>query len=501
MGEHFDRLRQRLATIHNIDGAIGVLGWDQQTYMPPAGARARAEQMATLGQISHDLFISEETGELLQAAAEDVRDLPYESDEASLVRVSMRDYQQRRKIPAELVAEITRHGSTAYAVWTQARREDDYDAFAPYLQKTVEYSRQVAELLGYEEQLYDALLDQFEPGMTTSQVLKLFDELKQTLVPLVQRIADGAARIDDSFLHQDADEAKQETFGKMVAERYGYDFNRGRLDRTVHPFETAFSRDDVRITTRYEPNLFTSALFSTLHETGHALYEQGVGENLEGTILARGTSLGVHESQSRMWENVIGRSRDFWEQFYPVLQQTFPAQLAEVDLERFYRAVNKVEPSLIRIEADEVTYNLHIMLRLEMELGLLSGEVTVQDAPHIWNEKMQSYLGVTPPTNALGILQDVHWSNGIMGYFTTYSLGNILSLQFFEKAVEARPEIPQEIRRGSFDSLRGWLTENVYRHGRKFTPVELVKRATGGEIRTAPYLNYLQTKFADVYAL
>jgi carboxypeptidase Taq len=501
MSEQFDRLRERLAVVHNLNRANSVLGWDQHTYMPPGGSAARGEQMATIGRIAHEMLVADETGELIRAATNEVKDLPRESDDASLVRVAQRDYDHQRKIPADLVAEMTRHAAEAFQVWARAREENKYPDFAPYLKKTVEYSCRVAELLGYEDRPYDALLDIFEPGMKTAQVESIFEELKKDLVPLVRAIAERRERVDDSVLHQPYDEAKQESFGKMVAQLYGYDFTRGRLDRTVHPFETSFSRNDVRITTRYESDFLNPALFSTLHETGHGLYEQNVGESLEGSLLASGASHGLHESQSRMWENVVGRSRGFWEHFYPQLQQAFPEQLKNVDLGTFYKAVNKVDPSLIRVEADEVTYNLHIMLRFEMELALLEGSISVDEAPEAWNQKMQSYLGIVPPTDSEGILQDIHWSSGLMGYFTTYSLGNILSIQLFDMAVKQRPEIPQEIGHGQFNTLRGWLEENLYRHGRKFEPNELVERITGEPIQSRSYMRYLKEKFGEIYEL
>ena len=499
MGEHLDRLKQRLADVHNLSRANFVLSWDQQTYMPPGGARARAEQMATVARLSHELFTSEETGELLQAVTEEVADLPYESDDASLVRVAQRDYEKSCKIPNELVAEMRRHASLANPIWVQARKESNFAAFAPCLQRTIDLSRELAEHLGYQERLYDALLDQFEPGMKASQVQSIFDDLKGELIPLVQAIAEKAERVDDAVLHQEFDEGKQEAFGTMVVERFGYDFSRGRLDRTVHPFATPFSRNDARITTRYEPNFLNPALFGTMHEAGHAMYEQGVSESLEGTLLARGTSLGFHESQSRMWENVVGRSLPFWQHFYPQLQETFP-QLAGTSLETFYGAINKVSPSYIRVEADEVTYNLHIMLRFEMEMDLLEGRYPVEDAPEVWNQKMTSYLGLRPPTHALGILQDIHWTSR-MGYFPTYSLGNILSIQLYDKAVQEQPEIPEQIAQGEFGGLRGWLTEQVYQHGRKFEPNELIERATGEPLQTRSYMTYLKNKYNAIYGL
>lgn len=501
MVQHLDQLKERLADAHNLARASAVLGWDQQTYMPPGGAAARAEQLATLSRLAHSIFVADETGELLQRASDEIKGVPQESDEAALVRVAQRDYAQDRRIPERLVVETRRHGALAHNIWVQARTENNFDLFAPCLEKTVDLSKQWADYLGYEDRRYDALLDQYEPGMKAAQVEAIFNDLKRDLIPLIHAISDHAGAVDDAVLHQPFDEVRQEAFGKMVAERYGYDFSRGRQDRTVHPFETTFSRNDVRITTRFDPTFLNPALFGTMHETGHALYEQGVGTSLEGTLLARGTSLGVHESQSRMWENVVGRSRGFWQHFYPELQQTFPEQLDGADLDTFYRAINRVEPSLIRVEADEVTYNMHIMLRFEIEMDLLDDRYPVREAPAVWNDKMEEYLGIRPPTDTQGILQDIHWSGGMMGYFPTYSLGNILSVQFYEAAVRAHPRIPEEITQGRFDTLRGWLTDNVYQYGRKFEPNELVQRATGEPLQSRSYMSYLQRKYGEIYGL
>lgn len=500
MGEHLEQLKERLADVHNLGRATSVLNWDQHTYMPPGGAPARAEQLATVSRLAHEIFIDGETGELLELASREVADLPSDSDDASLVRVAQRDYDKATRVPTSLVAEMKKQAALANPIWVRARQKNDFALFAPCLERTIQLSRELAEHLGYEEHLYDALLDEFEPGMKSAQVKAIFDELKADLVPLVQAISDRVDRVDDSVLHQPFDELKQEAFGKMVAERLGYDFSRGRQDRTVHPFETTFSRNDVRITTRFELNFLNAALFGTMHETGHALYEQGIGESLEGTLLARGTSLGVHESQSRMWENVVGRGHLFWQHFYPSLQQTFPDQLASTPLETFYAAINKVQPSFIRVEADEVTYNLHIMLRFEMEMDLLEDRYPVSEAPQVWDQKMESYLGIRPPTDTLGILQDIHWTN-VMGYFPTYSLGNILAVQFYDAAVKQVPEIPGQIAQGSFDGLRGWLRENVYQYGRKFEPTELIQRATGEPLQSRSYIAYLTCKYGEIYGL
>lgn len=501
MGENLDRLKERLTEIRNLEQANAVLAWDQQTYMPPGGGPARAAQMATLARMAHEMSSSTEMGGLIRAAASEVADLPAGDDDASMVRVAQRDYDKFVKVPSALIGELTTHGSLAQGVWAKAREENDFASFAPYLEKTIELSRRLAEHLGYQDHLYDALLDIFEPGTKTAQVRAIFDDLKRDLVPMVRAIAERADRADDALLHQPFDEGQQEDFGRMAVERYGFDFSRGRQDRALHPFCTEFSVNDVRITTRFDPQWLNPALFGTMHEAGHGMYEQGVAQELDGTNLAGASSLGVHESQSRMWENVVGRGRGFWQHFYPRLQETFPDQLSTVDLETFYRAINKVEPSLIRVEADEVTYNLHIMLRFEMEVDLLEGKYPVSEAPAIWNQKMQEYLGITPPDDTLGILQDIHWASGTMGYFPTYSLGNILSLQLYDQAVRDVTEIPEQLARGEFDGLRGWLTEHIYRYGRKFEPNELVERATGQPLQSRSYMRYLQEKFGEVYDL
>jgi carboxypeptidase Taq len=359
----------------------------------------------------------------------------------------------------------------------------------------------LAEVLGYEDRIYDPLLDQYEPEMKTAQVSAIFDNLKGELLPLVKAISESARAVDDSIIRQPYDERKQWDFGLEIIKDFGFDFTRGRQDKSVHPFTTSFSINDVRLTTRVDPNYLPTALFGTLHECGHGLYEQGVSPSLERTSLDDGASLGVHESQSRLWENLVGRSREFWSHYFPRFQAFFPDQLTGVDVETFYRAVNRVEPSFIRVEADEVTYNLHILLRFELENEMLEGKVKIAELPEAWNAKMQGYLGVIPPNAALGVLQDVHWSGGMLGYFPTYSLGNLISVQFFDKAKADIPSLPDQIAAGKFDQLLSWLRENVHRHGRKYTPAEMVKRVTGNELTAANYVAYIKSKFSDIYGL
>ncbi len=495
-------LKTHLADVIHLQHAAGVLGWDQQTYMPPGGAEARAEQLATLSRLAHEMFVAETTGALLQQAAAEVDGAGYDSDEAALVRVVQHDYDLATRVPTKLVEEIARTTTLAHEVWAKARQANDFASFAPMLDKIYDLMRQQADALGYEDRMYDALLDQYEPGMKTAQVEALFAELREELVPFVAAIFERLDAVDDTPVKLNYDVDKQAEFGLKVIEQLGYDMTRGRQDKAVHPFTTEFSINDVRITTRYQEDWMPAALFGSIHEAGHAMYEQGSDPRLEGTMLAGGTSLGVHESQSRMWENLVGRSRGFWQYFYPDLQKLFPEQLGAVNLDAFYKAINAVSRSLIRVEADEVTYNLHIMLRFEMENDLLEGKLAVNDAPDYWNAKMDSYLGITPPDNGKhGVLQDVHWSSGLVGYFPTYSLGNFLSVQYWDKALADVPSIPDDIASGNFATLLDWLRANIHVHGRKYWPTELTERVTGEPIQVRSFMRYLKDKYTPIYDL
>lgn len=500
MQQKLEILQAKLKEVKHLRDIEALLGWDQQVLMPPGGAEARAEQMATLSKMAHELFVADEIGILLEELAQ--AQFPYDSNEASLVRVVRRDYDQARKLPAALVAELSRTFALAQQIWAKAKSEHDFSQFQNILTKIVDLNIDVAETLGYEEQLYDALLDQFEPGMKTTEVNRVFETLKAELVPLVQAITEQTEHVDDTILNQEFNETAQWDFGLLPLQAIGFDFERGRQDKSVHPFTISFSINDVRITTRVFKNQFTSALFGTLHEGGHALYEQNSDPDLEGTLLAGGTSMGVHESQSRLWENVLGRSREFWEFYYPRLQEFFPTQLNNVTLDTFYRAINKVTPSLIRVEADEVTYNLHIFLRFELEQDLLEGRLKVADLPEAWNAKMQAYLGLTPPHDGLGVLQDIHWSGGSMGYFPTYTLGNVMSLQFYRHTIHDIPDLPQQFSRGEFGSLLNWFKDKIHRHGRKYTANELLQRVTGAPgLDAQPYLQYIKQKYSAIYGL
>ncbi len=394
--QYLDELKIRLREVDDLSSAAALLSWDQTTYMPPGGGAARGRQLATLGQIAHEKFIDAAVGRLLDALRAYEEQLPYDSDDASLIRVTRRDYDRLVKVPAEFTARLEGHMATTYQVWTEARPKDDFGAVRPYLEKTLDLSRELAEFFPGYQHIADPLIDFADSGMTAQTVRTLFDDLRRELVPIVQAIT-SQAPADDSCLRQAFPEAQQWAFGEAVVKQIGYDFSRGRQDKSAHPYTTKFSLGDVRITTRVNPNDLREALFATVHEAGHAMYEQGIRAELEATPLGRGASAGVHESQSRLWENRVGRSRGFWHQFYPALQAAFPGQLGSVPREAFYRAVNKVERSLIRVEADEVTYNLHVMLRFGLELDLLEGELPVKDLPEAWRARFQEDLSTTAP--------------------------------------------------------------------------------------------------------
>ncbi len=494
-------LKTRLAEIADLNGAASVLGWDQLTYMPQGSAPARGRQLATLAKLAQEKFIDPAIGKLLDDLRPYEESLPFEDDDASLIRVTRRDYERATRVPPEFTARFSAHAAEAYMAWAEARPANDFAKVRPYLEKTLDLSRELANFFPGYEHIADPLIDFADYGMKAASVRSLFADLRAAQVPIVQAIT-SQEPADDSCIRKHFPEAEQMAFGEEVVRQIGYDFERGRIDKTHHPFTTSFSIGDVRITTRVKENYLGECLFSNIHEAGHAMYEQGVDMKYDGTPLAGGTSAGVHESQSRLWENVVGRSLDFWEYFFPKLQKAFPEQLKGVSLETFYRAINKVERSLIRTDADEVTYNLHVMLRFEFELSMLEGSLAVKDLPEAWRERFRADIGITPPDDKDGCLQDVHWYGGIIGgAFQGYTLGNVMGAQFYAEALKAHPEIPGEMKQGKFDTLHKWLIENIYRHGRKFTAPELVKRVTGSEVTIEPYIAYLKAKYGQLYKL
>ncbi len=494
-------LKTLLAEVSDLNNAAAVLAWDQATYMPPGGAPARGRQMAALARIAQEKFIDKKIGKLLDDLRPYEESLPYDSDEASLIRVTRQDYERAVKIPPEFVAEFNVHSAETYQMWTEARPADDFARVRPNLERTLDLSRQLADFFpGYEHNA-DPLIDFMDYGMKASSVRALFAELRAELVPIVKAIA-SQPPADDSCLRKHYPEAGQLEFGENVVRQLGYDFERGRIDKTPHPFMTSFSIGDVRIATRVREDYLGDTLFSNIHEAGHAMYEQGNDSAHESTPLAGGTSAGVHESQSRLWENIVGRSRGFWEHFYPKLQARFPEQLKGVSLDEFHRAINKVEKSLIRTDADEVTYNLHVMLRFDLELQMLEGTLSVRDLPEAWHARFESDFGVVPPDDRDGVLQDVHWYSGVIGgVFQGYTLGNVMSALFYAEALKAHPEIPGDMKQGKFDTLHNWLIQNIYRHGRKHNAPELVEKVTGGDLTIKPYIEYLHTKYGELYSL
>lgn len=498
----FAEFKSRLMEIADLNKAAGLLGWDQRVMMPPAGAAVRAEVLATLGKIAHEKFTSDEMGKLLEDLRPYEESLPYDSDEASLIRVARRDYEKSVRVPASLRAEMSRASAQAQQVWVEARQRSDFNHFLPMLERQIELRHRYIECFPPAEDPYDILLDDYERDMRSAEVQQTFERLKQGLVPLIQLIQENTDRVSDAPLHGYFPIEQQKTFCTEVVKHFGFNENSWRLDATVHPFESSIATNDIRITTRYFEDFISPALFGSMHECGHGLYENGVSSSLERTLLARGTSLGFHESQSRMWENLVGRSLPFWKYFYPKLQQVFPQQFSMVRLEEFYRAINKVQPSFIRVEADEATYNLHIILRFEIEREMIHGEISLKDLPEVWNSRFREYLGLSIPNDSLGVLQDIHWSMGLIGYFPTYSLGNIISCQIWEKVMAAIPDLYDQFERGQFMPLREWLRGNLHRHGRKYSPKETLQKVTGkAEIDVEPYLRYLNTKFSEIYGL
>ena len=487
-----DRLKELLAEVDDLRKAATLLFWDQRVMMPSGGAEARADASATVGRLAHEKFVSNEIGELLDGLNED--DYDYESVEASLIRVTRRDYEKAVRVPPELTGEMRRSSALGLAAWGPARTNSDFAALLPHLERNLELRHRYVECFEPPDETYDVLLDDYEPLMKTAEVREIFEGLKRDLIPLIQEIGE-AGEVEDSFLRGKFDADTQREFTFTVLRRFGFTDDEWRLDTTAHPFMCSPGHGDVRLTTNFRPDDLTS-IFASMHEFGHGVYEWGVDPSLARTPLGSGVSLGVHESQSRTWENLIGRSRAFWRFFYPQLQELFLQQLGSVDEEAFYRAVNKVHPSLIRIDADEVTYNMHIILRFELEQELIDSRLDSKDLPHAWNARMGEYLGVDVPDDARGVLQDMHWAGGSIGYFPTYSLGNVMSVQIWERMKEDVGDVDDQFERGEFREVRAWLRSHLYVLGRKFTPQETIERVTGSRIDAGPYVRYLREKLA-----
>lgn len=490
-----DHLHALIGEVMDLRHAADLIEWDERVYMPQGGVTVHGEMGATLRRLAHEKFIAPHMGEAIAAAQRHVADLDPDADAAREVAVTARDYDKATRVPADFVAEHAAAASAAQHVWAQARAASDFRLFQPHLEKMIELKRRYVTFFPPADHPYDVLLDDYEPGLKTADIRQLFDQLRTRQVAIIRAVAERPAAAD-GFLSAPYAESDMWSFAVDVITAFGFDWGRGRQDKSVHPFATGIGASDVRITTRWVEGQPLSLLFGTMHEAGHALYEQGVSAAHQRTLLEGGASLGIHESQSRMWENLVGRSRPFWEHFYPRLQARCRPQLGDVDLERFYRAINRVRPSLIRVEADEATYNLHVMLRVELELALIDGTLRVADLPEAWNARMQEYLGLTPPDDARGVLQDIHWSAGLFGYFATYTLGNVIAAQLWERFRAEHPSRDAELARGTFTPLLSWLRDQLHQHGRKFQPQELVMRITGAPIAPEPYLRYLEEKYA-----
>lgn len=492
----YSDLMQRAKQVAVLNSCSSVLGWDQQTYMPKGGAAFRGEQLALLANLAHKQATEPRVGELLNA----VEAFPPDSIEAANVRELRHSYHRATKIPPRLVEELARVTAQANEAWIEARAKSDFATFRPFLEQIVTLKREEATAVGWQEHPYDALLDEYEPGAKASEIRALFAELSAGLVPTIRAIAAAKRKPDRSILERDFPVDRQRVFAEAAASAVGFDFHAGRLDTTTHPFCSGFGPGDCRITTRYNPRAFNEAFFGVMHEAGHGLYEQNLPADCYGEPAAQSCSLGIHESQSRLWENLVGRSRPFWDHFFPRLQQTFTS-VRDVSADDFYFAINEVRPSFIRVEADEATYNLHIILRFEIEQALVSGDLPVAELPAAWNEKFQAMFDLTPPTDREGCLQDIHWSFGGIGYFPTYTLGNLFAAQFMNVARQELPHLDESMRRGDFRELRAWLTDKIHRHGRRYRAGALCERVTGAPLRVQPFLDQLRAKFFPLYGI
>lgn len=500
MDQKFQKLKQHLVRINNLGQIRSILDWDQQVYMPSAGTEERADQISLISEYHHRLSTSDELGKLLDELQPVVQEMDIDSDDRALVTVAKRNFDRLTKIPEKVIVEFTRAITSAHSAWETAKSNNDFPIFEPHLEKIVDLVHTVADCFQPYDHIYDVLMDDYEPGLKTKDLKDIFANLRTEQVELIKEISQ-MPQIDDSFLKQNFPDQKQWDFGMMVAEKFGIPWTRSRQDRSTHPFTTSFGQNDVRFTTHINERHPKSSIFSTMHESGHALYDLGFNPSFRGTPLSSGASSGFHESQSRMWENVIGRSKEFWIYFYPIFQSTFPSQLGNITLDSFYKAINKVEPSFIRIEADEATYNLHIMVRFEIETSLFEGKVKVNQLPELWNTLMKEYLGVTPPNNSSGVLQDIHWSWGMFGHFPTYTIGNLVSIQLWEKLIQDLPDSYDKIMKGDFSKILKWLRMNVHQFGAKYQPQDLIQKVTGSPMDPKPYINYLNKKYKDIYGL
>ncbi len=497
----YESLCQHVRQIGLLGSVEELLGWDERTMMPAGGAEHRAEQMTLLSGLIHERWLDPQLADWLNELTESPLAADPVSDAGATIRDVVRQHKRRTSLPKTLVEELTRTAVLGQNAWQEARANDNFPAFRPWLEKLVGLKQQEADAVGYEACRYDALLDEYEPGQRTAETSQVLAGLRDELVPLIHAIGESSREPDTSVLSREFSVDGQEAFGRVAASRIGFDFSRGRLDVTTHPFCCSPGPSDVRITTRYNPRFFNEAFFGILHEAGHGIYEQGLRVDQHGLPLGEAASLGLHESQSRMWENLVGRSRAFWEYAYPEAQKQFPAALGDVTLDTFYFAINAVRPSLIRVEADEATYNLHILVRFELEQALIDGQLPVAELPAAWSAKYRDYLGIEPSTDTEGVLQDIHWSSGAIGYFPTYSMGNLFAAQLFDGADRDLGGLDASFRRGDFEPLKEWLREHVHQHGRRHRAADLVRQVSGSELSHEPLMAALKRKLEPLYAL
>lgn len=496
--EKFKELDEKISHFTSISG---LLSWDQKVIAPKKGRAAFAKASGTLRTEEFKMTVSEEMGELLHILTTPGAEEYLDEKVKAQVRERKEFYDRSKSIPAEMIKDFSVLTSVANDAWEEARESNEFEKYLPYLEKIVDFKRKAVEIYGYENHPYDALLNEYEPGLTVEKLDPLFVQLRESSTELLRRIQNSAYQPPAEIFSQPYSVEKQKDFNRYILPIIGFDMEAGRLDETVHPFAQTVNPGDVRITTRYLKDNVRSAIFGTIHEAGHGIYEQNIDSEFAGTVLQEGASFGIHESQSRFLENMVGRSEQFWKYFYPTLQDHFPEQLKDITLDDFYRAINAVEPSFIRVEADELTYNLHIMVRYEIEKALIAGEIEAKDLPAIWNAKMNEYLGVTPDSDSVGVLQDIHWSFGGLGYFPSYSLGNLYAAQILHKIQQDVPNFYESIENGEFHVIQDWLKENIHQHGRLYTPNELIVKATGEELNAEYLVKYLEEKYSKVYKL
>ncbi|MDX2085599.1 MAG: carboxypeptidase M32 [Candidatus Melainabacteria bacterium] len=496
-----ESLKQLLQRVHHLVSASSLLGWDMETTMPANGAGFRSAQLATLSTLAHEITCSSEMSGCIGLLRQPELLAKLDQTHRAMVREAAREYDQATKLPARLVQALAETSANAHHIWVEARKHNDFKAFEPALKQLLALNREKADALGYEGSAYNALLDLYEPGLKVEALDPLFSNLKQHTVALVQAIANSNRTPSTHFLHKTSSLTEQEQFSRLIIEDMGFDLMAGRLDTAPHPFCSGSHPSDIRLTTRYNRNDLLSSLFSCMHEAGHGLYEQGSDPALADLRLGGGASLGIHESQSRLWENMVGRSKLFWKHYLPKLRARFPKHLNGIDLNTFYRAINRVQPSLIRVEADEVTYNLHILLRFELERDLVEGKLAVHDLPEAWRHGMQKNLGVCPTNDANGCLQDIHWSMGAFGYFPTYTLGNLYAAQFYRKACQQLSTLEKSLNKAAFRQLRQWLKDEIHWLGQIEPPGDIVQRVTGEPLNAQYFVNYVWQKYGDLYAL